>query len=222
VAYTTPSEPHCPAQVRPSRSRVIQSLLASPDHAGSGTAFDTTFSIIDKDPTRNAEGHSVRHTPGPVPLTPQADALRTSIPARHLPPHGLTITGGRAALGLSPPAASPAFAWPAPLKPTRQDLNSCASPPSARPHSHWWPCCPWPDLHPLHRPNNPPRARLPHSVGTGCCPALPSPSRPPVTCEPGMESGPARALASSPNEAHHRSMSRTWVGRIPLKSSSSS
>jgi hypothetical protein len=104
VAYTTPSEPHCPAQVRPSRSRVIQSLLAAPDHAGPGTAFDTTFSIIDKDPTRNAEGHSVRHTPCPVPLTLQVDAHRTSIPARHLPPHGLTLTDGRAALGLSPPA----------------------------------------------------------------------------------------------------------------------
>ena len=120
VVYTTPSEPHCPAQVRPSRSRVIQSLLAALGHVGSGTAFDTTFSIIDKDPTRNAEGHSIRHTLCLVPLTPQADALRTSIPARHHPPHGLTLNGGRAALGLSPPTVSLAFAWPAPLRPTRE------------------------------------------------------------------------------------------------------
>jgi hypothetical protein len=85
VAITTPSEPHCPARVRPSRCRVIQSQPTAPDHAGPGIAFDTTFSIVDKDPTRTAEGHSVRHTPCPVPHTPpQVDAHRKS-PARHLP-----------------------------------------------------------------------------------------------------------------------------------------
>ena len=61
-------------------------------------------------------------------------------------PRGLTLTGGRAILDLSPPpAASLALAWPAPLRPTRHDLDSCASPPSARPHSHRWPRHPWPE-----------------------------------------------------------------------------
>jgi hypothetical protein len=131
VAITTPSEPHRPARVRPSRCRVIQSQPTAPDHAGPGTAFDTTFSTIDKDPTRNAEGHSLRHTSCPVPLTLQVDAHRTSIPARHLALHGLTLSDGRATLGLSPPAASPAFTWLAPLRPT-----SSISIPARRLHLH--------------------------------------------------------------------------------------
>eukprot|EP00242_Pyramimonas_sp_CCMP2087_P008851 CAMPEP_0198226990 /NCGR_PEP_ID=MMETSP1445-20131203/107451_1 /TAXON_ID=36898 /ORGANISM="Pyramimonas sp., Strain CCMP2087" /LENGTH=126 /DNA_ID=CAMNT_0043906933 /DNA_START=152 /DNA_END=532 /DNA_ORIENTATION=+ len=73
VVYTTP--PSRPAQRECGLSdAALQSQPTAPDHAGPGTAFDTTFSIIDKDPTRNAEGHSVRHTPCPVPRTPQADA----------------------------------------------------------------------------------------------------------------------------------------------------
>ena len=46
VAITTPTEPHCPARVRPSRCRVIQSQPTAPDHAGPGTAFDTNVKHV--------------------------------------------------------------------------------------------------------------------------------------------------------------------------------
>jgi hypothetical protein len=77
-----------------------------------------------------------------------------------------------------------------PLGRRAEDLDSCAPPPPiaqqptlVRPPRSVRPVAVLPlALAPPspHRPNNPPRARSPHSVGTSCCPALPSPSRPPV------------------------------------------